>query len=186
MADNAYLAFVKDPDQTSRRAELAAFFGPRPEKFLKVYDNMASVANREPGTKAQIKFFDGGFCWPAFFLGPIWMFYRKMWVYAGIVLAIFFIFTFLPLPPGAGIGLAVAMAFAGARLYVTYAISTVSKLRGDPARIAAAGGVSPLAGWVSGIIYVLIVGYLIIHMANFARANRGSSPPPSMNQTFGH
>ena len=168
MPDTTYLDFVKDPDQATRRQELVTFFGPNPGKYLAIYDNMAAIANRPAGTRPPFQLFGGGFSWPAFFLGPIWMLYRKMWLWGGIILAVFLIFTFLPLPRGAGIGLAAGMAVAGARLYVTSAISTVSKLRGDPARLSAAGGVSPLAGWVSGVIYVLVVGFVTIHMIRAA------------------
>ena len=184
MPDSTYLDFVKDPDQPARRQELASFFGPRPEKYLAIYDGMAAIANRPAGTRPPFQLFGGGFCWPAFFLGPIWMFYRKMWLWAGIITVAFLIFTFLPLPRGAGVGLSVAMAFAGARLYVLYAISTVARLRGDLPRIAVAGGVSPLAGWVAGILYVVVVGSVSWHMAKYDRANAGSSPPSSLTRPF--
>lgn len=186
MPDTTLTAFLKDSDQAARRAELAAFCGPRPDKFMRIYDSMAAVANRPPGERPKFKFFDGGFCWPAFFLGPIWMFYRKMWVYAGIVLAILFIFSLLPLPRGVGVGLGVAIASVGARLYVTHAISTINKLRGNPAQLAAASGVSLLAGWISGVLYVLLAGYLAIHMANAERTQRGLGSPSSLTQPFPH
>ena len=183
MPATAQQAFLQDPDQAARRQELATFFGPRPDKFLKVYDNMAAIANRAPGTRPKFTAF-GNFCWPAFFLGPIWMFYRKMWVWASIVTAIFFIFSFLPIPRGAGIGLGAAIGSFGATLYVTQAISAVTRLRGKPSQIAAVGGVSPLAGWVAGIVYLAAVGSLSYHMAMYDRANRGSSPPASLTQPF--
>ncbi len=163
MPANAYLDFVKDPDQASRRAELVAFFGPRPEKFLKIYDDMAAIANRQPGTPIKFSLLDGSICWPAFFLGPVWMIYRKMWLYAGLVFVVAILFAFLPIPPGAVIGLNIGIALASARLYVTQSIAAISKLRGNPAALAAASGVSPVAGGIGGIVFVILLGFAGLH-----------------------
>lgn len=176
MPNTTYNDFVKDPDQAARRAELAAFCGPRPDKFVKIYDKMAQQANPQPGIKPQFSFFDSGFCWPAFFLGPIWMMYRKMWLWGGVILVAFVIFSFLPLPRGVGIGLSVGMAVGGARLYVYNAIGTIAKLRDNPPALAAASGVSHLAGWTTGILYIVIVGYFAFHTANLNRSQTLGGP----------
>ena len=40
----AYLAFLNDPDQPARQAELRTFFGPRADHFLKSYQQIRGAA----------------------------------------------------------------------------------------------------------------------------------------------
>jgi hypothetical protein len=165
MPDTTYLDFVKDPDQASRRQEIAAFIGPNPEKFLKVYDQMVAETNRTPETRPKRTFGLSGLCWPAFFLGPVWMFYRKMWGWAAGLTVLAFGIGLLPINThGLGAGLSAGMAVAGFRIYMLLAVNRVSKLHAAGAsssQIAAAGGVSPVAGWCSGVVLLLAIAIAI-------------------------
>ncbi len=170
MADNTpYLAFLKDPDQVSRRAELAAFFGPHAETFLKTYDKLREDTVRAEGGRPKFRFFGGGFEAAAFFLGPVWFFYRKMWVMAWVVVALLVVAAVLPIASRIGLILSVLLGFLGHRTYVQHAIGKLQTMRLadgtlDPVSLREAGGVSKPAGIVSGTIFGLmwVVGIVAI------------------------
>ena len=160
MAENAYLAFLRDPDQAARRAELTAFFGPNAGKFLSVYDVLQNDAVTGSG-KPKFRLRGSGFSAPAFFFGPVWFFYRKMWLIAGIIAAGMVVLSLVPGTSRLGAGVGAGLAVMAYRAYVQHAIGKIDKLRGpdgvaDLAMVAEAGGVSKLAAWISGTIYGLL------------------------------
>ncbi len=172
-----YNAFLRDPDQASREAELRDFIGPNAEAFLPVYRKMLPG----PDGKPQIKFFGGGFVACAFFCGPVWFFYRKMWAVAwsitGLLVLIVILSSLFPNAPLSRLGfiLSIVLASSAKKLYVTTAIQRLGALRRatgilDPVAVQRDGGVSTTAAWVSGtifgIFYLLgLIGiiYLIAH-----------------------
>lgn len=167
---NEFLTFANDPDQMSREAELRDFIGPNADKFLTYYRNMLPGPNGRPA----FKLFGAGFNPGAFFGGPVWFFYRKLWAWAWGITGLIVILSFLPFPRGVGIGLGAGLAAAANRVYLSHAISKLTRLRSvngflDPAAVRQAGGVSTTAGWVSGVIYVgvTILGILaMIYLAS--------------------
>ena len=82
MAESPYLAFLRDPDQPARRAELERFIGHNPAPFMKVYDRLRGDAVASPSGRPKFRFFGGGFCVAAFLYGPVWFLYRKRWLLA--------------------------------------------------------------------------------------------------------
>lgn len=151
-AETAYTRFLRDPDLTARRAELEAYVGRNPGPFLKMYDRLRA-APEKPGSAMF------SFVALAFFLGPVWFFYRKAYAWAWGIVVLQVVLIALPVGRGAGIGLAVALSMIGRYAYLQHAIGRISKLRGqnavaDLTRLAQAGGVSPTAGWVSALAYV--------------------------------
>ncbi len=157
--------FLHDPDQIHRREDLLAFFGPHADIYLLVYDRLHAGANRAPGQKFQFNFFGGGLSGPAFFVGPVWFFYRKMWLYGGILTGLMVLLAALPAVLSVGrlsLPISIGIAVAAKQIYVSHAISTIQKLRAanpylDPQTLAHAGGVSRTAAWISGVIYALLV-----------------------------
>ena len=160
MAENAYLAFLRDPDQASRRVELETFIGSNAAPFMKVYDRLQQDAAGSASGRAKMRLLGGGFCAPAFFTGPVWFFYRKMWVIGAVVVGLFAALTLLPGTSRVGLPLAIIMALMGHRTYVQYAIGVIQKRRTaggvDAETLMRAGGVSKVAGWVGGVIYGLL------------------------------
>jgi hypothetical protein len=161
MAKHAVQAFLDDPDPADRRAELLAFVGPRPVGFLDLYDYL--VAHREQDAVGRLGrgLLYNGFSAYAFFLGPVYFFYRKMWLWGtGYVLAML-TFAAIPATSRADIGLSIAMALVTRWVYVRHAIGKIESLRaGTPeageaflGRLAEAGGVSWVAGWISGALF---------------------------------
>ncbi len=166
MANDAYKAFLRDPDRVSRRAELAAFAGPNAAKFLKTYDTQAATAQRPPGEKIPFDFFKGDFIWPVFFVGPVWFFYRKMWAWGAGVATIILVLGLIPATSRLSVPIAVAMAGASSLIYLAHAVKTIERMRAASptgvlaeAELAAAGGVSKRAGWISGVIYGLLTAF---------------------------
>lgn len=160
MADNAYLAFLRDADQDARRAELTAFFGPNAAKFLPIYDVMQGDAVMGTG-RPRFRLGGGGFSVPAFLFGPVWVFYRRMWLIAGIVVAGLVAIALIPGTGRAGLPVGIGLGLMAYRTYVQHAIGTIQKLRGpadrvDLAVVAQAGGVSKTTGWISGLLYRLL------------------------------
>ncbi len=171
MATPVVQGFLEDPDQTSRRAELIAFCGPNADGFLAVYDRMFAVANRDPSQGRGLlgslaPWLGGGFCAPAFFLGFVWFFYRRMWVWGGGFVLTMILIEWVPGTSQIGLVLAIAMALIARRLYVGHSISAIARLRAqtgpneDSSRfllaLRSAGGVSRGAGWLSGGVFLLI------------------------------
>ncbi len=158
--------FLHDPDQLHRREDLLAFFGPHADKYLLVYDRLHARANRAPGEKIRFNFLrGGGMSGPAFFVGPVWFFYRKMWLYGGILTALMLLLAVLPAFLSIGslsLPISIGIAIVSKQIYVSDAINTIQKLRAanptlSPQTLAHAGGVSKTAGWISGAIYALLV-----------------------------
>ena len=160
-------AFMTDPDQAARRRELTAFIGPNPNTYLKTYDILRGFQARQAGEKpaARINFSINVL---ALFLGPCWFFYRKMWLWAvGIVAFEFALGWAIKLPAGVNIGLAVGIAASTRYAYLFYAVDRIVKLRcgdaeADGEVLRATGGVSPLAGWISGGIMLALAGLAIV------------------------
>lgn len=178
MPDNsAYFAFLNDPDQEVRRAELRTFFGPNAETFLKAYDRLRSDTPAVPGGRPKFRLFGGGFEPAAFFLGPVWFFYRKMWLMAWVVVGMLVVVSFIPFR-AAGLIVGITLAGMAHRVYVQYAVQKLTTLhRGGtpvtPDTVAAAGGVSKRAGVISGVIYALfwILGVVsIIYLASHGQS----------------
>ena len=162
--------FFKDPDQDSRRAELRDFFGPNADVFLRTYERMRTSALLPKG---------GGSFWQnlrvsafepaAFFFGPVWFFYRKMWAWAWGITAFELIFGYVAslLHLRGGFAAGAILAVMAHRAYVDHAMSSITKLRAssgglDPHSVRMAGGVSKLAGWMSGTVYFLLIALTIV------------------------
>lgn len=111
-----------------------------------------------------------GFNLPAFFLGPIWLFYRKMYaygfIYIGFVLvlavfvAIFGISQAFDL--AISIGLSIAMGLIGNTLYRTFVDRKIMKIKKIPAfqiakmkeEFGEQGGTNVIVAW---LLFILIV-----------------------------
>ena len=175
MPDNsAYLAFLADPNQEARRAELRDFFGPNAETFLKAYEKLRAATPQVTGQRPKFQMFGGGFEVAAFFLGPVWFFYRKMWLVAWVIVGLMAVLAFIPFR-AVGLSLGLTLAGMAHRTYVTHAVQKLVALHAGnavvtPAMVQAEGGVSKPAGIVSGVIFGLIyvlavasIVYLAMH-----------------------
>ncbi|WP_164981628.1 DUF2628 domain-containing protein [Silvibacterium dinghuense] len=159
--------FLLDEDQEARRAELMAFIGPNADKFMPTYDSMrARLVAPAGGKKPKII---RGFVAAAFFLGPVWFLYRKMWMVSLIILGVVVVFALLPIPGGNRIGLpiGIALAISGKYTYVEHAMKRIIALRGaspvaDLSVLAKEGGVSKPAGYISA---AALVGLMILMVA---------------------
>ena len=164
----AYFAFLKDPDQELRRSELRTFFGPNAETFLRAYDKLREDTPAVSGGRPKFRLFGGGFEPAAFFLGPVWFFYRKMWLVAWVVVGLMIVAAFIPFR-AVGLILGITLAGMAHRTYVQHAVQKLVAMHNSgsvltPEAVQAAGGVSKPAGIISGSIYILlwIVGVLSV------------------------
>ena len=169
---------VTDPDQPTRRGELTAFLGPNPEGFLTHYDRIR--ANAATGGNRLTSLFGYGLCAPAFFLGPVWFFYRKMWLWASGYCAVMVVLSTAPIGGQAGLGLSVGASLIARWAYLDHAARTMAKLRLAHPRLAAhpideqayltalaeAGGVSKLAGWLSGLFFAAALALAVLQAFN--------------------
>jgi hypothetical protein len=163
---SAVAAFLRDPLQNARREELRAFIGPDAEKFLKTYDVMQATAVRRKGERPAFRR-HMGFVTLAFLLGPCWFCYRRLWGWAAGVTVAMVAIGFVPLPTQQlGIPFAVAISVMGRTAYLNHAMARITALRGnasqaDPDVLRRAGGVSMMAGWISGVVMVLLIAAAI-------------------------
>ncbi len=160
MANQDYLHFLLDPDADARRQDFITFVGPNANRFLPAYEHARAMANRAPGEKVKSSFGSNGFNAGAFFAGPVWFFYRRLWGWAcGLTVALFLI-GLIPGTSRVGLPVGVVLGFSANQLYVSHAITRVARMRqqgrGAPEQLAAAGGVSKVAGWIAGTVFVLL------------------------------
>ena len=120
MADAKYLEFLRDPDQASRREELSAFFGPNADVYLSTYNRMRELELQPRGVKS-FRLFRFGLSGPAFFFGPVWFFYRKLWLYGTILTAALISLAFLPLGR-LSLPISLVMAMAAKQAYVLHSV----------------------------------------------------------------
>jgi hypothetical protein len=170
MANHAFNAFLNDPDPAARREEFLAFVGPRPEGFLHLYDYLVRNRETDSGNRLGSGLTYNGFSAPAFFLGPVYFFYRKMWLWgAGYVVGLLALAAY-PMTSRADIGLGVAMALFTRWAYVSHAIRKITALRAQPTddrqaflnTLAQTGGVSWAAGWISGILFAVAIALAVV------------------------
>ena len=172
------MAFMQDADQASRRAELEAFFGPKAEYYLKAYGHMWASVTKQPGASGRFQIFKA-VVWPAFFVGPVWFFYRKMWGWASGLTVMVLVIGSIPMLARAGFPVGIAMAGLGPTIYVNHAIRKLAAMRGVDGRVElerarAAGGVSKTAGWIAGTIYALLTALAVL---NLVLLIRNGEPP---------
>ncbi len=175
---SAYTDFVTDPDQEARRAELRAFIGLNADAFMAQYEVIRARAGAAPKAAGRFKV---SFLPMAFFLGPCWFFYRRMWTWAWGFVALYVLLAFLPATSRIGLPLAIATAMFGRQAYVTWAVYRIAKLRSasggmiGPDALAAAGGVSKRAGWISSVILGVLAA---LGLAAILLAASLHLPPP--------
>ncbi|HEX9933219.1 MAG TPA: hypothetical protein VGB08_10295 [Allosphingosinicella sp.] len=138
--------------------EIASFAGPNADRFRPAWE------------KSRARLFEGrgamalGFCWPALLFSFAWFFYRKMWLFGGLLLVLPVLLAFIfETRAGGSIGMGVAMAMLGKGLYVQHAVGKIGEIReggGGDAEIARAGGVSVAGGAVGGVILALALAAL--------------------------
>ena len=161
MANQDYLHFLLDPDADARRQDFTTFVGPNAKAFLPAYERARAVANRAPGEKVKLTLGGTGFNVGAFFVGPVWFFYRRLWVWAcGLTVALFLI-GLIPGTSRIGLPVGLGLGFGANQLYVSHAITRVARMRaqgrGAPEQLAAAGGVSKVAAWIAGTVFALLM-----------------------------
>jgi len=151
------------PDQWRVRADLETFFGPGAETYLNAYDKMRAKAS---GKRAAVRTWS----WPVFIGGFTWFFYRKLYVYGAMVIFLPVIFSYL----FGSIGGGSFIIFAGGAKtwYVNHALGRIAKaddlgVTGHERTeyLERAGGVSLPAGIFAGIIYGLLIAFVIMAIA---------------------
>ncbi len=157
--------FLTDPDVDARRHELSLYFAPHPAPFLKDHDRMrAQTLARQAG--ARLTWGGAGVCWPAFFFGPVWFFYRRLYGVAWTIVAILVLVNVVGYVSTVsldrlGLPFNMALAVIGRRAALHRAFRRLESLRRDTRvtddAILKAGGVSRPVAWISGIVFGLIV-----------------------------
>lgn len=165
-------SYLQDPEYSERREELRVFIGPNAEKFLIAYDLLIQQRKQYLET-SKFKFFQrSAYTWPAFFTGPVWFFYRKMWAWGwGLTIGL----LALGLIPGINrisFPVSLILAAMAKRIYIEHAMKRINQLHASgnakEAALAVAGGVSPKAAWIAGVIfgvYMLLSIGAIVYLA---------------------
>lgn len=144
--------------QASVIKDLFAFFGPDPETYLEVYDEM----RRRNGKTALVTW-----SWPVSFVTFVWFFYRKQYIWGAAVILLPVIASLLFGFAGAG-GMAIVFACSAKSLYVRTALRRILKaddlgLAGDERvdYLRRAGGVSVVAAVFAGLLLALFYAAMI-------------------------
>jgi hypothetical protein len=150
----------QEQNQERVRSELAIFFGPRSDAYLKVYEK---IRFRTDGRKI----FPMTWSWPVFFGGFTWFFYRKMYGAGAAIIVVPIVVVLLF--GSAGSGALIAFVLTAKSTYVYSALQRVLKAdslglsgaeRSDYLRRA--GGVSSVAGGLAGVLYVAMFGFALL------------------------
>lgn len=111
--------------------------------------------------------------WPAFFFSSIWMLYRKMYAYGFGLLGINILLNILLKDSSIGsiisFAISIATGILGNKLYKEYATKKIREIKNissdtemSSRRIAYAGGVNIVIPIIVGVIYGLLLLFLII------------------------
>lgn len=143
------------------RDDLKLFLGRNAEPFLALYD-------QQQGGRQS---FFAMVCWPAFFAPIAWYMYRRMYLYAclimvaGIALGMFL----EKLGGGGTVGISVVLAATAKPIYLIFARRKIEKAGGQATdevdrlkRIAKAGGISVVGAIIGTILTVLPIVLIII------------------------
>lgn len=144
----------------AERADLAAFFGPGADKYLKLHDKLQAAPSSV------------SFNWPAFSLAFVWFFYRKMYLF-GALLAILSVVVGSVLPFGAGVSAGIVGFFAN-RAYIGEAKRRIKEADGlgltgeeRAAYLRRVGGVSMPAALVAGLLYAGLGALVLLRSFQF-------------------
>jgi hypothetical protein len=153
-----YNALFQRTDQEQVREDLRTFFGPRADKYLAIYEKMR-IGNKS---------YAPGWNWVVFFTAFPWFFYRKMYIFGSLLIFLPALASYLFGFTGSA-GLAGALAVSANSQYVQSGMRRLQKadelgLIGESRQeyLRRAGGVSILAGTLTGILFALLVAALII------------------------
>jgi hypothetical protein len=156
MAESPIQALLESPDQDQVRAELAAYFGRNPGRYLRRYEQLRAAG---PGSLLL------AWNWAAFGYGFPWFFFRKLFG-LGALFALPPLAAYLGLPWAGNASLVVALFFPvlADHWYVRAALARVARVQGlEPAErldiLRRQGGVSPLAGAAA---FALYLGLLVL------------------------
>jgi hypothetical protein len=155
---------MNDPDQDRIHADLATFFGPRADRYLKVYERLRP---KQVGLSQSSFGMWRNWNWAAFFGSFVWFFYRKQYLVGAAVVLIPLVLSLFLGAAGTS-GIAVAIALSANPVYVTMALRRISKadklgLHGAERTqyLRRAGGVSLVAGLLAGILYAALFALMI-------------------------
>jgi hypothetical protein len=160
----ASMATIRDDfeqsDHDGVRADLATFFGPHADSYLRVYDTMR---RRSKGWVAS-------WSWPSFFAPVPWLFYRKLYLYGALCFAIPVAIGLLFDLTMAG-GTAIVIAVSAKAWYVAAGLRRIAEadrleLKDEERRsyLRHMGGVSPAAGWLVGILHIVLAMFIVSQM----------------------
>ena len=170
MADTATMRDnVEQSDQARIRADLAAFFGPHADSYLRVYDKM----------RLRSKAWVASWSWPSFFAPVPWLFYRKLYLYGALCFAIPAAIAWLFDATMAG-GATIVIAVSAKAWYVAAGLRRIAEadrleLEGEERRtyLRHMGGVSPAAGWLVGILHIVLAMFIVSQMLASGFAGSG-------------
>jgi hypothetical protein len=143
------------------RDDLKLFVGRNAEAFLAFYDHQGGGRPR----------FFSAICWPAFFVPVAWYMYRRMYLYAGLIIILGIALGTLleKLGSGGTVGISIALAGIAKPAYLAFAkrkIAKAGELATDEVdrltRIAKAGGVSVMGAVIGTAITVLPIVLIAI------------------------
>lgn len=138
-------------------ADLRVFFGPRPDPYINVFEDM-----RLKQSLSVIRL-----SWPALLFSFVWFFYRKMYVVGAIAILVPIVVALL-FPGVALTGAYIGLSMAARPTYVQSALKRISKadalgLAGSERveYLRRAGGVSLAAGILAGVLYALLLALIV-------------------------
>lgn len=163
---NSTSSLFDSPDQERAVADLTTFFGPRGEKFLRLYERMGKWSPRKRGLVRSWN-------WAVFFLNFIWFFYRRQYIIGILFISVpLILFTLFGFKLSSFIVISFIYAGYANTTYVQQGIKWIAQadklmLEGDAREdyLRRHGGTSIMAGIFGGFIYLCIALFLLIMKA---------------------
>jgi hypothetical protein len=181
--------------ETTTRDELSLlrlFAGKRADMFARVYEGQVKWADKafrkslSPGQRIKFSWKHSKYNWPVFFAGPVWFFYRKLWLEGAAMIAIpIVLIVAFPSLDKVQFGISTLLAFYANGYYVWRARKRIAAIEADGGpveernRLIRARGGTSIAGLILGLVLVAgIIGLSIYGIQKEFAARRSAQILP--------
>lgn len=176
------------------RSLFAMYVGKNAKRFLALYDSMYPSATPVPSEESWLvrRWYATGFNWSAALFGPVWFFYRKLYIEACAMILIPIGIAILFPDLKASFGFGAVIGYLANRYYVWRAVKRIraiaqmpTTVEGRDALIRSRGGVS-IAGLIVGIVVLAGLVALVVAAKRLEKQQAAAVAAPACDSVEMH